>query len=80
MSYVIAGRRIANEYIALGVLGTTGLLAYGATRGGGSKKKEEPKSLADKAKSVLGVGESDEEAFIKKFIADAEKEVSGSKH
>ncbi|KAG8727270.1 hypothetical protein FRC12_022656 [Ceratobasidium sp. 428] len=80
MSYVIAGQRIANEYISLAVLGSTGLIAYAATRGGGSKKKEVPKSLADKAKSALGVGESDEEAFIKKFVADAEKELTGSKH
>ncbi|KAG8736790.1 hypothetical protein FRC10_008952 [Ceratobasidium sp. 414] len=75
MSYVIAGRRIANEYLALGVLGSTGLLAYGATKIGGGKKKEEPQSLADKAKNALGVGQS-----IKKFIADAEKETAGSKH
>ncbi|KAG9102774.1 hypothetical protein FRC07_010162 [Ceratobasidium sp. 392] len=80
MSYVIAGRRIANEYIALTVLGSTGLLAWSATKMGGGKKKEQPKSLVDKAKGALGVGESDEEAFIKKFVADAEKEFAGSKH
>lgn len=77
--YVIAGRRVANEYLALGTLFTTGALAWGASRGGGSKKKE-PESLVDKAKGALGVGESDEEAFIRKFIADAEKEGAGSKH
>ncbi|KAG9078002.1 hypothetical protein FRC06_008595 [Ceratobasidium sp. 370] len=80
MSYVIAGRKIANEYLALGVLGSTGLLTYGATKLGGGKKEEEPQSLADKAKAALGVGQSEEETFIKKFIADAEKEVAGSKH
>ncbi|KAH7322146.1 hypothetical protein B0J17DRAFT_684404 [Rhizoctonia solani] len=71
--YVIAGRRVANEYLALGTLFTTGAIAWGASRGG-SKKQPEPESLVDKAKSAFGVGESDEEAFIKKFIADAEKE------
>ncbi|KAG8713203.1 hypothetical protein FRC08_013573 [Ceratobasidium sp. 394] len=80
MSYVIAGRKIANEYLSLAVLGSTGLLAYSATKLGGGKKKEEPQSLADKAKSALGVGQNEEEAFIKKFIADAEKEAAGSKH
>ncbi|CAE7135820.1 unnamed protein product [Rhizoctonia solani] len=70
--YVIAGRRVANEYLALGTLFTTGAIAWGASRGG-SKKKAEPESLVDKAKSAIGVG-NDEEAFIKKFIADAEKE------
>ncbi|KAF8755564.1 DeoC/LacD family aldolase [Rhizoctonia solani] len=70
---VIAGRRVANEYLALGTLFSTGAIAWAASRGG-SKKKPEPESLLDKAKSTLGVGDSDEEAFIKKFIADAEKE------
>ncbi|KAG8735451.1 hypothetical protein FRC11_003262 [Ceratobasidium sp. 423] len=71
--YVIAGRRVANEYLALGTLFTTGAIAWGASRGG-SKKKPEPENLVDKVKSALGAGESDEEAFIKQFIADAEKE------
>ncbi|CCO35892.1 deoxyribose-phosphate aldolase [Rhizoctonia solani AG-1 IB] len=71
--HVIAGRRVANEYLALGTLFSTGAIAWAASRGG-SKKQPEPESLVDKAKSALGVGESDEEAFIKKFIADAEKE------
>jgi hypothetical protein len=58
LNSVIAGRRIANEYLALGTLFTTGALAYSATKlAGGSKKKPEPQSLADKAKSALGVGE-----------------------
>lgn len=54
---VIAGRRIANEYLALGTLFSTGVLTYGSTKvfGGGSKKKEEPKTLVDKAKSTLGI-------------------------
>ncbi|KAB5589627.1 Deoxyribose-phosphate aldolase [Ceratobasidium theobromae] len=77
ISGVIAGRRIANEYLSLGTLFTTGALAYGATKMGGSKKKE-PDNVVDKVKSALGVGESEEESFIRKFIEDAEKE--GSKH
>lgn len=53
----MAGRRIANEYLSLGTLFTTGALAYGATKMGGSKKKE-PDNVVDKVKSALGVGES----------------------
>jgi len=56
-SSVIAGRKVLNEYLVLATLGATGGIAYGATKlMSGGKKVEEPKSLATKAKSALGVG------------------------
>ncbi|BGP57854.1 hypothetical protein JCM8202v2_005503 [Rhodotorula sphaerocarpa] len=49
MSYTILGKKVLNEYIALGVYGLTGLGAYAAMSGGSDKKvdaKVEPKSSA----------------------------------
>ncbi|TKA52477.1 hypothetical protein B0A53_04851 [Rhodotorula sp. CCFEE 5036] len=64
MSYTILGKKVANEYIALGVYGLTGLGAWAAMRGGSDKKvdaKVEPKATAT----------SDEEAaFLQNFIND----------
>ncbi|GAA5963166.1 hypothetical protein JCM8115_001041 [Rhodotorula mucilaginosa] len=60
----ILGKKVANEYIALGVYGLTGLGAWAAMRGGSDKKvdaKVEPKATAT----------SDEEAaFLQNFIND----------
>ncbi|GAA5977876.1 hypothetical protein JCM5350_006205 [Sporobolomyces pararoseus] len=70
MSYTIAGKKILNEYIALGVYGLTGLGAWAAMRGGSDDKNKVkiPDSASAKANST-----SDEEAaFIQNFINDLE--------
>ncbi|KAL1941759.1 hypothetical protein VTO73DRAFT_6759 [Trametes versicolor] len=78
MSYVILGRAIKNEYLALGtIFGTVGatLLATGG--------KKEPAPIAKptlqqiKETVKVNASSSEEEDFIKNFIAEAEKE---SKH
>lgn len=75
MSYVVLGRAIKTEYLALGTLfGTVGL-AMGLS---GGSKDTKPKTVEQVKESVsLNASSKDEEAFIRQFIADAEKE---SKH
>ncbi|GAA6025731.1 hypothetical protein JCM11491_000709 [Sporobolomyces phaffii] len=78
MSYTIAGKKILNEYIALGVYGLTGLGAWAAMRGGNDDSKVNvPASASAKANST-----SDEEAaFIQNFINDLEhQEKATAKH
>ncbi|RXK42685.1 hypothetical protein M231_00241 [Tremella mesenterica] len=69
MSYVIAGKAIKNEYLALGTI----FAAVGAAvvSSGGSKKSSSTiPPIAETVKS-----ESKEEAdFIQQFVAEAEKE------
>jgi len=68
MSYTILGRRIANEWLALGTFATVGTLAVYSTSGGSkapANAKPEP--------PVTG-SSKEEEDFIKNFIAEAEKE------
>ncbi|KAH9924367.1 hypothetical protein B0H21DRAFT_151291 [Amylocystis lapponica] len=76
MSYVILGRAIKNEYLAIGtILGTVGLAV--SLSGG---KKEAPahsgKPTLEQVKDAVkfNASSSEEEEFIKKFVADAEKE------
>ncbi|KAI0790332.1 hypothetical protein C8Q75DRAFT_806267 [Abortiporus biennis] len=80
MSYVIFGRAIKNEYLAIGtLLGTAGLAV--ASLSGGKKDAAAPSGKATleqvKESVKINASSSEEEEFIKKFIADAEKE---SKH
>ncbi|KAH9852513.1 hypothetical protein C2E23DRAFT_825896 [Lenzites betulinus] len=74
MSYVILGRAIKNEYLALGTIFSTVGLTLLATGG----KKEAPAAkptLAQVKESVkVNAGSREEEDFIKNFIAEAEKE------
>ncbi|KAJ1033824.1 hypothetical protein NDA16_000034 [Ustilago loliicola] len=74
MSYTIAGRKILNEHIALAVLGTYGAIA--ATQMGGSKEvKAAASGASPDAKAndpPINASSSDEEAFIKQFLAEAE--------
>ncbi|KAK0546260.1 hypothetical protein OC845_004678 [Tilletia horrida] len=74
MSYTIAGRKILNEHIALGTFGIYGALAYGATAGGGKKEKAASGSApsTNLREPAINASSSDEEAFIKQFLADAE--------
>ncbi|KII91126.1 hypothetical protein PLICRDRAFT_173026 [Plicaturopsis crispa FD-325 SS-3] len=77
---VIFGRTIKNEYLALGTLLGTTAIALAAT--GGSKKDAKPapgKSTLQTIKDAVPINasSSEEEQFIKNFIAEAEGE---SKH
>ncbi|KAF8056709.1 hypothetical protein FPV67DRAFT_1492632 [Lyophyllum atratum] len=76
MSYVILGRSIKNEHLALGILATAFGGAALAMRGG--KKEQAPaknQSIQQVKDSVpINAGSSEEEQFIKNFIAEAEKE------
>ncbi|WFD02283.1 hypothetical protein MOBT1_000965 [Malassezia obtusa] len=78
MSYNIFGVKVLNEYLVLGTYGAIGLAAYGATRGGGSKDKQSSGSGASAGSSstpaILGGQDADEEAFIKQFLAEAQKD------
>ncbi|GLB39291.1 putative protein of unknown function (DUF2611) [Lyophyllum shimeji] len=76
MSYVIMGRAVKNEHLALGILTT---VFGGAALAMRSKKKETPpangQSIQQLKESVpINAGSSEEEQFIKNFIAEAEKE------
>ncbi|KAK7018985.1 hypothetical protein R3P38DRAFT_2875591 [Favolaschia claudopus] len=78
MTYTILGRAIPKEYLSMGVLGSlAGFVAYKQTG-----KKNIPKSVEEAKKAVpINAGSSEEEQFIRKFIADAEKEgAAASKH
>jgi len=85
MSYVIAGRAIKNEYIALGIYGLTGGLVY-AYRARSAAKADANKPIAktvkeriENAKEAVKIvaGSSEEEDFIKNFIAEAERADAG---
>jgi len=78
MSYLVFGRAIKNEHLALGVLTTAFGSAFLATRGGKSDKPAAGMS-PQKAKETVPInaGSSEEEDFIKNFIAAAEKEDAG---
>ncbi|RDB16078.1 hypothetical protein Hypma_003432 [Hypsizygus marmoreus] len=79
MSYTILGRAIKNEYLALGVMVTTFGGAFLATRGGKSEKPVAGQSVQKAKESVpINADSSEEEQFIKNFIAEAEK--SEAKH
>jgi len=67
MSYVIAGRAIKNEYLALGTFGLTGAIAALSMRGGDKK-------AATKPAPISAGSSSDEESFIKDFVAKMEEE------
>ncbi|KAI0360549.1 hypothetical protein OH77DRAFT_1393110, partial [Trametes cingulata] len=78
MSYVILGRAIKNEYLALGtIFGTVGLtmLATGGKKQAPAAKPTTLEQVKDTVK--IDASSKEEEEFIKNFIAEAEKE---SKH
>ncbi|GAA6012812.1 hypothetical protein JCM10207_005369 [Rhodosporidiobolus poonsookiae] len=71
----ILGRKVLNEYIALGVYGLTGLGAWAAMRGGSSEKKVP--EIDPKVQSTS----AEEAAFLENFINDLEhKEKATAKH
>ncbi|ORX93597.1 hypothetical protein K493DRAFT_408342 [Basidiobolus meristosporus CBS 931.73] len=69
--YVIAGKKILNEYLAIGTLVGLGASVYAATKYTGSKKPETP--IADKPLPTVDTT-VDEEDFINEFIKAAESE------
>ncbi|GAA5937032.1 hypothetical protein JCM10213_000171 [Rhodosporidiobolus nylandii] len=71
----IAGKKILNEYIALGVYGITGLGAWAAMRGGSSEKKAAP-AIDPKAQSTS----AEEAAFLENFINDLEHKEKSAAH
>ncbi|KAF8908408.1 hypothetical protein CPB85DRAFT_1309332 [Mucidula mucida] len=60
MSYVIFGRAIKNEYLALGTLSTVFGGAFLATRGGNKAEPAKP-TLVEKVKEAVTPGNSEEE-------------------
>ncbi|KAK9722096.1 hypothetical protein K7432_002943 [Basidiobolus ranarum] len=61
--YVIAGKKIANEYLALGTLGSLGALVWGAKK----KMAGPPKDLT--SEPPLNTASAEEEAFVKEYIS-----------
>lgn len=80
MSYVIFGRAIKTEYLTLGTLFTTGLLAYSSM--GGKKANPTGKTMSERVNEAAPIkaASKEEEEFIKHFVAEAEKEGGGSSH
>ncbi|KAJ7128115.1 hypothetical protein C8R46DRAFT_1145204 [Mycena filopes] len=78
MTYTILGRAIPKQYISMTVLGSLAGVAVYARSG----KSAAPKNVEEAKQAVpINAGSSEEEVFIRKFIADAEKEgTAGSKH
>ena len=72
--------KIPSEHLVLGVFGTIGAAAYASMRGGSSKKEEKtPASVPLNAENAYVItyvltSDSEEEAFIKQFLAEAMKE------
>ncbi|PWN28580.1 hypothetical protein BDZ90DRAFT_231564 [Jaminaea rosea] len=74
MSYNIAGVKVLNEHLALGIFGLYGLGGYLAMRGG-DKKTATPASkggLTQTNGPPLNAASSEEESFIKQFMKEAE--------
>ncbi|ORY54157.1 hypothetical protein BCR35DRAFT_310435 [Leucosporidium creatinivorum] len=65
MSYTILGKKVLNEYIALGVYGAVGAATYLAMSGGDKTKKET-------TAPVLNSSSDEEAAFLQNFINDLE--------
>ncbi|KAF7761366.1 hypothetical protein Agabi119p4_9358 [Agaricus bisporus var. burnettii] len=73
MSYVIFGRAIKNEHLALGTL----LTAIGGSiimSRGGSKSEAPQTTQQAKASIPIKASSNEEEEFIRKFVEEAEKE------
>lgn len=62
----------ADSQLTLATLGGVGAIAFASTRGGGSKAK-----TAEQQAPPINAASSDEEAFIKQFIAEAEAQEKG---
>ncbi|KAJ3513927.1 hypothetical protein NLJ89_g2675 [Agrocybe chaxingu] len=81
MSYVVFGRKVANEYLALGTFATVFGGAFLATRGGKKDAPAKPTTVQQAKESVPINGTSDEEEkFILQFIKEAEASSPSSSH
>ncbi|CAO1633456.1 unnamed protein product [Jaminaea pallidilutea] len=78
MSYTIAGKKILNEHLALGILGSLGVGGWYATRDGGDKKAGATAGPKTNSPPIVA-SNSEEENFIKQFLAEAEGDKSGQK-
>lgn len=73
--------KIPSEHLVLGVFGAIGAAAYAGMSGGSSKKEKPsvdkvPLNAESAYVACLYTNNSDEEAFIKQFLAEAAKEGS----
>ncbi|KNZ64262.1 hypothetical protein VP01_104g10 [Puccinia sorghi] len=68
MSYVILGKRVLNEHLAVGTLAVFGTGVALAMRGGSKTDKSQIPAPAINSSS------KDEEAFIREFVANMERE------
>ncbi|KAJ6631241.1 hypothetical protein B0H10DRAFT_1981522 [Mycena sp. CBHHK59/15] len=78
MTYTIFGRVIPKQYLSIATLSTiVGVAVYSR-----SGKPVAPKTVAEAKQAVpINAGSSEEEEFIRKFIAEAEKEgAAAAKH
>lgn len=74
--------KVLNEYLVLGTYSAIGLAAYAAMRGGSKDKQSSGASASAPAPAVLGGQDayvpqgshSEEDAFIKQFLAEAQKD------
>ncbi|KAH9454543.1 hypothetical protein MJO28_007541 [Puccinia striiformis f. sp. tritici] len=73
MSYVIFGRRVLNEHLAVGTLAVFGTGVALAMRGGSKTDKSQIPAPAITSSS------KDEEAFIREFVANMEREDAANK-
>ncbi|KAI8054453.1 hypothetical protein BDF22DRAFT_679176 [Syncephalis plumigaleata] len=71
--YIVAGRKIANEYLSLGVLGT---IAAGVTW---AKMASARKNDIKNGPPIVA-SSSDEESFIRQFLAAAEEKKEPETH
>ncbi|EGG02501.1 uncharacterized protein MELLADRAFT_72769 [Melampsora larici-populina 98AG31] len=73
MSYVIFGKKVLNEYLALGTFVAFGTGVALSMRGSKSTSQTEI------PQPVIAASSKDEEAFIRDFVANMEREDAASK-
>ncbi|KAH9822621.1 hypothetical protein DFH28DRAFT_949226 [Melampsora americana] len=74
MSYVIFGKKVLNEYLALGTFVAFGTGVTLSMRGGSKST-----SQTEIPQPVIAASSKDEEAFIRDFVANMEREDAASK-
>ncbi|CAG8464646.1 21830_t:CDS:2 [Dentiscutata erythropus] len=73
--YMIAGRKIGSEYLALATLSTIGIGVYAAIK---RVKSKQPNPLVDSP--PINASSVDEEAFIQEFLKSAEADENKKNH
>ncbi|EJT99214.1 hypothetical protein DACRYDRAFT_117981 [Dacryopinax primogenitus] len=74
MSYMILGRPIASEYLAIGTFLLTGVGAWAATRKSAVPPAAAGAKIIKPAEVTVQGASKEEEEFIRQFVAEAEKE------